>query len=77
MRYWLVLLTVSVFISSVIASCATTSVNEDLLDVVQGEKVLSLFPNLRHGFGLGVGTSAEGWIDGAVEFWEKHMLPAK
>lgn len=77
MRYWLVLLTVSVFISSVIASCATTSVNEDLLDVVQGEKVLSLFPNLRHGFGLGVGTSAEGWIDGAVEFWEKHRSPAK
>lgn len=77
MRYWLVLLTVSVFISSVIASCATTSVNEDLLDVVQGEKVLSLFPNLRHGFGLGVGTSAEGWIDGAVEFWEKHRSSAK
>lgn len=77
MRYWLVLLTVSVFISSVIASCATTSVNEDLLDVVQGEKVPSLFPNLRHGFGLGVGTSAEGWIDGAVEFWEKHCSPVK
>lgn len=32
-----------------------------------------LFPNLRHGFGLGSGTSADGWIDGAVKFWEKHM----
>ena len=32
-----------------------------------------LFPNLRHGFGLGTGTSAEGWMDGAVRFWEKHM----
>lgn len=32
-----------------------------------------LFPNLRHGFGLGTGTSADGWIDGAVKFWEKHM----
>ncbi len=32
-----------------------------------------LFPNLRHGFGLGTGTSAEGWMDGAVKFWEKHM----
>ena len=29
-----------------------------------------LYPNLRHGFGLGIGTSAEGWIDGAVRFWE-------
>lgn len=32
-----------------------------------------LFPNLRHGFGLGTGTSAEGWMDGAVRFWEIHM----
>ena len=32
-----------------------------------------LFPNLRHGFGLGVGTTAQGWMDGAVAFWEKHM----
>lgn len=32
-----------------------------------------LFPNLRHGFGLGTGTSADGWIDGAVKFWEKHI----
>lgn len=35
-----------------------------------------LFPNLRHGFGLGIGTSAEGWMDGAVKFWEKHMRPS-
>ena len=32
-----------------------------------------LYPNLRHGFGLGIGTSAEGWIDGAVRFWEKNQ----
>lgn len=32
-----------------------------------------LFPNLRHGFGLGVGTSAEGWMNSAIKFWEKHM----
>lgn len=31
-----------------------------------------LYPNLRHGFGLGIGTSAEGWIDGAVRFWEEN-----
>ncbi len=31
------------------------------------------YSNLRHGFGLGLGTSAEGWLDTAVEFWEKHM----
>lgn len=31
-----------------------------------------LYPNLRHGFGLGIGTSADGWIDGAVRFWEEN-----
>lgn len=31
-----------------------------------------LFPNLSHGFGLGIGTSAEGWLDDAVRFWEGH-----
>lgn len=31
------------------------------------------YPNLSHGFGLGAGTSAEGWIDDAVAFWEKQM----
>lgn len=26
-----------------------------------------------HGFGLGNGTDAEGWLDHAVRFWEKHL----
>lgn len=28
------------------------------------------YPGLRHGFGIGKGTVAEGWIDEAVAFWE-------
>ena len=31
------------------------------------------YPELGHGFGLGTGTSAEGWFDDAVTFWEKQM----
>jgi len=31
------------------------------------------FPNVGHGFGLGVGTSAEGWIADAVRFWAKQI----
>lgn len=31
------------------------------------------FDNVRHGFGLGTGTDAEGWIDEAISFWEKQM----
>lgn len=32
-----------------------------------------LYKNLGHGFGLGIGTSAEGWIDDAIAFWEKQI----
>lgn len=31
------------------------------------------YDGLRHGFGLGTGTAAEGWITDAVHFWEKQM----
>lgn len=31
------------------------------------------YPGLRHGFGLGTGTVAEGWLDQAVNFWERQM----
>ena len=31
------------------------------------------YPGLSHGFGLGTGTVAEGWIEDAIAFWEKHM----
>jgi len=31
------------------------------------------YRNLGHGFGLGIGTSAEGWIFEAIRFWETLM----
>ena len=31
----------------------------------------------QHGFGLGTGTAAEGWIDRAVKFWECNMKTTK
>lgn len=34
---------------------------------------IKICDNLGHGFGPGIGTSAEGWIDEAVAFWEKQM----
>jgi acetyl esterase/lipase len=30
------------------------------------------YKDAGHGFGLGVGTDAEGWIEYAIQFWEKH-----
>lgn len=32
-----------------------------------------VYEGLGHGFGLGTGTAAEGWIDDAVAFWEEQM----
>ncbi len=32
------------------------------------------YENAGHGFGTGVGTDAEGWIDHAVDFWERSMV---
>lgn len=32
-----------------------------------------VYSGLGHGFGLGTGTSAEGWINDAVAFWERQM----
>lgn len=31
---------------------------------------LRVFPNVGHGFGLGTGTSAAGWIQDAIRFWD-------
>jgi len=30
------------------------------------------YKNAGHGFGLGHGTDAEGWIEHAIEFWKNH-----
>ena len=33
---------------------------------------IEIFEGLSHGFGLGEGTIAEGWLDRAVNFWERQ-----
>ena len=37
------------------------------------DAMIEVFPGLSHGFGLGTGTVAEGWIDNAVAFWERNI----
>ena len=34
------------------------------------DAMIEIFDGLSHGFGLGEGTVAEGWLDNAVNFWE-------
>ena len=36
------------------------------------DAIIEIFPGMPHGFGLGEGTAAEGWIDRAVVFWERQ-----
>lgn len=31
------------------------------------------FQSAGHGFGVGTGTDAEGWMDDAVRFWKRHI----
>jgi hypothetical protein len=31
-----------------------------------------VYQKVGHGFGLGIGTNAEGWLEDAVQFWENH-----
>ena len=35
------------------------------------------YNGIGHGFGLGIGTEAEGWMENAVQFWEKHLSKDK
>ena len=37
------------------------------------DAMIEVFPGLPHGFGLGTGTVADGWINNAVAFWERNM----
>ena len=34
---------------------------------------IEVFPGLPHGFGLGEGTVADGWLEHAVSFWQQQM----
>ena len=34
---------------------------------------IQVFEGLHHGFELGEGTTAEGWINRAIAFWERQM----
>ena len=37
------------------------------------EVAYHVYRNLGHGFGLGTGTSAEGWMNAAIAFWERFV----
>lgn len=44
-----------------------------LLDELGTPTEFHVYPGLEHGFGLGIGTAAEGWLNDAVAFWERQF----
>ena len=36
------------------------------------DAMIEIFDGLSHGFGLGIRTVAEGWINNAIKFWERN-----
>lgn len=56
-----------------IASWRTMEQRLERLAALGIDTEFHVYPGLGHGFGLGTGTAAEGWLDDAVAFWEKQM----
>ena len=56
-----------------IASYRTMQARIDAIQKNGTDAKIEVFRGLSHGFGLGTGTAAEGWLDHAVAFWERQM----
>ena len=56
-----------------IASWRTMQARLDAMSTLGIPTEFHTYEGLRHGFGLGTGTVAEGWIDDAISFWEAQM----
>lgn len=61
------------------AGSGFTSLINELLKKSSGNFIagtnskIEVFNGLPHGFGLGKGTVAEGWINNAIDFWKSQM----
>lgn len=56
-----------------IASWRTMERRINALSALGIDTEFHVYEGLGHGFGLGTGTVAEGWIDDAIAFWEREM----
>lgn len=56
-----------------IASYRTMQERIDAIKARGTNAEIEVLDSLPHGFGLGIGTVAEGWLDHAVAFWERQM----
>ncbi len=56
-----------------IASWRTMQARINAIKANGTDAEIEVFPGLSHGFGLGEGTAAEGWLDRAAAFWERQI----
>lgn len=56
-----------------IANWRTMKARLDNMSALGINTEFHVYEGLRHGFGIGSGTVAEGWVDDAVRFWEKQF----
>ena len=56
-----------------LASAATMESRVQALRSAGVDVEFHVYQDVGHGFGLGLGTNAEGWLDDAVRFWENHI----
>lgn len=56
-----------------IADWETMKLRIDRLKKMGIDAEFHKYEGLSHGFGLGTGTIAEGWINDAIAFWERQM----
>lgn len=59
--------------SDQIANAMTMRRRIDSIRAKGTDAEIDVFPGLVHGFGLGEGTGAQGWLDHAVAFWERQV----
>ena len=57
-----------------IASWRTMERRIDAIKSNGTDAEIDIFEGLPHGFGIGTGTSAEGWINNAVDFWKRQIF---
>jgi acetyl esterase/lipase len=64
---------ITVSANDAIANAAVVDMRVENLRNAGVEVEYRRYRTAGHGFGLGTGTDAEGWLDHAVRFWEKHL----
>lgn len=56
-----------------IANWRTMEHRQNALAALGIETEFHHYPGLGHGFGLGTGTVAQGWLDEAAAFWQRQI----